>query len=135
MQHCPGTTNHHAAANFVHHDTTLVPLQTAGQCLRRNFLAMLDSTCDVDAHALAARDTHNADMLRRLTHAAQSLLLRLLLRRGPWFRVRSLVYEDVTDVDATVAELVAAGLLTSATPASTPQATPHSQQSQSGQGA
>lgn len=93
-----------------------VCLQTAGQCLRRNFLAMLDSTSQVDAHALAPTDISNAAALQQLSQPAQSLLLRLLLRKGPWFRVRALAYEDVPDVDANVAELLAARLLIPATP-------------------
>lgn len=86
--------------------------QTTGQCLLRNFLAMLEATCEQDAHALAPADMRRAAALSRLPQPAQSLLLRLLLRKGPWFRVRCLAYEDVEDVDAATADLVSSGLLT-----------------------
>lgn len=77
---------------------------------------MLDSTCELDCHALARDDMQNADTFRQLPQSAQSLLLRLLLRKGPWFRVSSLAYEDVADVDCAVGTLVGAGLLVTATP-------------------
>ena len=43
----------------------------------------------------------------------QHLLLRLWARRGPWFRVGALRYDEVPDATATASALCAAGLLTS----------------------
>jgi hypothetical protein len=86
-------------------------LQTTGECLRRNFLSMLDSCCKLDAHALSREDLRHADALHKLPEAAQSLLLRLVLRKGPWFRVDRLSYEDVDDCDAAVEALKEAALV------------------------
>lgn len=62
-------------------------------------------------HALSEYDLESAEKLRQLSKPCQSLLLRLLLRKGPWFRVDSLWYEDVEDPGAAVKALHAAGFM------------------------
>jgi hypothetical protein len=62
-------------------------------------------------HALSEADLNSADTMRGLAAPCQSLLLRLLLRKGPWFRVDSLCYEDVEDVDAAVRALRSVGFV------------------------
>lgn len=49
--------------------------------------------------------------LRALSQAAQMLYVRLVNRRGPWFRVDGLRYGELPDLMAPIAELQAAGLL------------------------
>lgn len=72
---------------------------------------MMQSTCDLDKHALSAADLESAEKLKQLSAPSQSLLLRLLLRKGPWFRVESLWYEDVVDKEDAVRALHAAGFV------------------------
>eukprot|EP00887_Chlorella_sp_A99_P003277 scaffold9.g3277.t1 len=48
---------------------------------------------------------------------AQCLFLRLLQRKGPWFRLDTLSYSEVPDVAAAAAQLEAAGLARQAAPA------------------
>jgi len=47
----------------------------------------------------------------QLPQPAQALMARLLMRRGPWFRARKLVYEEIPDIDGAAAPLVALGWL------------------------
>lgn len=72
---------------------------------------MMQASCELDKHALSAADLEAAAKLRNLPAPSQSLLLRLLLRKGPWFRVDSLWYEDVEDKEDAVRALHAAGFL------------------------
>lgn len=57
-------------------------------------------------------DLLDADERRFLTdfgalpQASQALIVRMLMRRGPWFRARGLVYEEIPDIDAAATPLV-----------------------------
>ena len=46
-----------------------------------------------------------------LPQPAQALMVRLLMRRGPWFRASKLVYEEIPDVASAAAPLLALGWL------------------------
>lgn len=48
---------------------------------------------------------------QQLPHLAQALLVRLLMRRGPWFLEGKLVYEEIPDVRAAAAPLLELGFL------------------------
>lgn len=59
-------------------------------------------------------DTAEQDFLAqfaRLPQPAQALLVRLLMRRGPWFRAAKLAYEEIPDIPAAAAHLLALGWL------------------------
>ena len=47
----------------------------------------------------------------RLPHFSRALLVRLLMRRGPWFRAGRLAYEEIPDVADAAAPLLAVGWL------------------------
>ena len=47
----------------------------------------------------------------QLPQPSQALLVRLLMRQGPWFRAGKLVYEEIGDVDHAAAPLLALGWL------------------------
>ena len=51
-----------------------------------------------------------------LPEPAQALLVRLVMRRGPWFRAAKLAYEEIGDIHAAAAPLLALGWLDAATP-------------------
>lgn len=46
-----------------------------------------------------------------LPQASQALLVRMLMRRGPWFRASRLVYEEIPDTADAAAPLLALGWL------------------------
>jgi len=48
---------------------------------------------------------------QQLPHLAQALLVRMLMRRGPWFLESKLVYEEIPDVRAAAAPLLELGFL------------------------
>ena len=47
----------------------------------------------------------------QLPQPSQALMVRLLMRRGPWFRADKLVYDEIADIDAAAAPLLALGWL------------------------
>jgi hypothetical protein len=55
-------------------------------------------------HAFASR-------FATLPQPAQALMVRLVMRRGPWFRASRLAYDEIGDVRAAAAPLLAAGWL------------------------
>ena len=82
----------------------------AGAALRRHYGTMLESALDADGHLFDESDRHVISALRAAAPPAQSLLLRLRQRKGPWFRVAALAYADVGDCDGAAAALAEAGL-------------------------
>ncbi|EHK68037.1 VRR-NUC domain-containing protein [Achromobacter arsenitoxydans] len=51
-----------------------------------------------------------------LPQASQALMVRMLMRRGPWFRSSRLVYEEIPAIEAAAAPLLALGWLDAAAP-------------------
>ncbi|MGE8321344.1 MAG: VRR-NUC domain-containing protein, partial [Comamonas sp.] len=52
----------------------------------------------------------------QLPQPSQALLVRLLMRRGPWFRAGKLVYEEIPDIEGAAAPLLALGWLDASQP-------------------
>lgn len=52
----------------------------------------------------------------RLTQPSRALMVRLLMRRGPWFRAGKLVYEEIPDIGGAAAPLLALGWLDAQAP-------------------
>lgn len=64
-------------------------------------------------------DTPEQDFLTRFTQLpqpSQALMVRLLMRRGPWFRAAKLVYEEIPDREAAAGPLLALGWLDAGQP-------------------
>ncbi|MCZ8095622.1 MAG: VRR-NUC domain-containing protein [Acidovorax sp.] len=64
-------------------------------------------------------DMPEQDFIARFTQLpepAQALLVRLVMRRGPWFRAGKLAYEEIGDIDAAAAPLLALGWLDATAP-------------------
>ena len=51
-------------------------------------------------------------LLQALTDEAQCLFLRLFLRKGPWFRLNTLAYSELTDIPMSAQQLCQAGVAT-----------------------
>jgi len=51
-------------------------------------------------------------LLQALTDEAQCLFLRLFLRKGPWFRLNTLAYSELTDIPMSAEQLCQAGMAT-----------------------
>ncbi len=51
-----------------------------------------------------------------LPQASQALMVRMLMRRGPWFRASRLIYEEIGQADAAAAPLLALGWLDAQAP-------------------
>ena len=51
-------------------------------------------------------------LLQALTDEAQCLFLRLFLRKGPWFRLNTLAYSELTDIPLSAQQLCQAGMAT-----------------------
>ncbi|KAB2892463.1 MAG: VRR-NUC domain-containing protein, partial [Burkholderiaceae bacterium] len=52
----------------------------------------------------------------RLPQPSRALMVRLLMRRGPWFRAGRLVYEEIPDIGGAAAPLLALGWLDAGAP-------------------
>lgn len=57
-------------------------------------------------------------LVQALTDEAQCLFLRLFLRKGPWFRLNTLAYSQLTDTPVSAEQLCQAGMATSLYPIS-----------------
>lgn len=68
-----------------------------------------------DSHLLSADELGVLHTMLGLPDGAQRLLVRLLLRRGPWFRVASLAYQEVPDIAGAAASLVGSSLCSDGT--------------------
>jgi fanconi-associated nuclease 1 len=82
----------------------------SGERLRSAFEEIAAAAEKHDAHLLAEDETGFLASYRNLDLSSQCLFLRLLLRRGPLFRVASLAYQEVVDSRAAAAVLALAGL-------------------------
>ena len=60
---------------------------------------------------LDAPEREFLEQFAQLPQPSQALLVRLLMRQGPWFRAGKLVYEEIGDVDRAAAPLLALGWL------------------------
>jgi len=78
---------------------------------RDNFLELLDFVESRYATALRPKDIDFAARFRACDTDAQRLLVRLLMRKGPLFRVDRIQYNEIAAVPAAIAELVANRLL------------------------
>jgi len=90
-----------------------MPIELASGYHLKNFLSLVRFVRGHYADLLDKRERDYADQFERLSGAAQSLYVRMILRKGPLFRSDKLHYDDVDDVDAAAAELATAGLLSS----------------------
>ncbi|RIX70980.1 VRR-NUC domain-containing protein, partial [Acidovorax cavernicola] len=64
---------------------------------------------DADERAFLAR-------FAALPPLSRALLVRMLMRRGPWFRASKLVYEEIPEIEAAAAPLLALGWLDTQAP-------------------
>ena len=76
-----------------------------------NFRRALDWITQRYADLLSAEEFQFLQGFDALPQPAQALLVRMLMRRGPWFRASRLVYEEIPELDAAAAPLLALGWL------------------------
>ena len=81
-----------------------------------NFVRALDWLRTRYADVLGAPEQDFIARFAQLPEPAQALLVRLVMRRGPWFRAGKLVYEEIGDIDAAAAPLLALGWLDATAP-------------------
>lgn len=81
-----------------------------------NFVQALDWVRARYADLLAPPEQDFIARFAQLPEPAQALLVRLVMRRGPWFRAGKLVYEEIGDIDAAAAPLLALDWLDAAAP-------------------
>ncbi len=76
-----------------------------------DFMTVIDGVCARYADLLNAEERQHLAKLAALTPAARMLYARLVNRRGPYFRVAGLDYQEIGNVEAAVQELADAALL------------------------
>lgn len=81
-----------------------------------NFVRALDWLYTRYADVLGAPEQDFIARFAQLPEPAQALLVRLVMRRGPWFRAGKLAYEEIGDIDTAAAPLLALGWLDATAP-------------------
>lgn len=81
-----------------------------------NFVRALDWLRTRYADVLDAPEQDFIARFAQLPEPAQALLVRLVMRRGPWFRAGKLAYEEIGDIHAAAAPLLALGWLDATAP-------------------
>ena len=74
-----------------------------------NFQRALDWIGERYADLLDVREQGFLTGFSALPQQSQALLVRMLMRRGPWFRADKLVYEEIPDIAAAAGPLLAQG--------------------------
>lgn len=83
-----------------------------------NFQRALAWVSDRYADLLDAADRQFLADFSALPLASQALLVRMLMRRGPWFRASRIQYEEIESTEAAAAALVSLGWLSTEAPMS-----------------
>ena len=81
-----------------------------------NFVRALDWLRTRYADVLGAPEQDFFARFAQLPEPAQALLVRLVMRRGPWFRAGKLAYDEIGDIHTAAAPLLALGWLDAAAP-------------------
>ncbi|WP_313622015.1 VRR-NUC domain-containing protein [Achromobacter sp.] len=81
-----------------------------------NFQRALAWISDRYADLLDAGDRQFLEDFAALPQASQALMVRMLMRRGPWFRASRLVYDEIPGIEDAAAPLQALGWLDASAP-------------------
>ncbi|XP_024518096.1 fanconi-associated nuclease 1 homolog [Selaginella moellendorffii] len=80
--------------------------QDHGCRYQQNFLYMLQVVLERDLHLFTSDEIELLEAFRSISSDGQRLFVRLAQRKGPWFRLQNIFYEDIGDTNSAVHELV-----------------------------
>ncbi|EFJ11002.1 hypothetical protein SELMODRAFT_426730 [Selaginella moellendorffii] len=80
--------------------------QDHGCRYQQNFLYMLQVVLERDLHLFTPDEIELLEAFRSISSDGQRLFVRLAQRKGPWFRLQNIFYEDIGDTNSAVHELV-----------------------------
>ena len=81
-----------------------------------NFQQALDWLGQRYGDLLSAEEWQFLQQFPRLPQSAQALLVRMVMRKGPWFRASKLAYEEIADTVQAAAPLLEAGWISADAP-------------------
>lgn len=81
-----------------------------------NFHRVLDWVSERYADVLSGQERSFIDRFRTLPQPSQGLLVRLVMRKGEWFRADKLSYSEIGDIDTAAAPLLELGWLNESAP-------------------
>ncbi|EFJ07647.1 hypothetical protein SELMODRAFT_236265 [Selaginella moellendorffii] len=87
--------------------------QDHGCRYQQNFLYMLQVVLERDLHLFTPDEIELLEAFRSISSDGQRLFVRLAQRKGPWFRLQNIFYEDIGDTNSAVHELVGTQFLSS----------------------
>lgn len=76
-----------------------------GELLASNFCSIVQFVQQHEAHLLHTSELNLMDRYQLISLPAQSLLMRLFARKGPWFRLKGIEYAEVPDAVSAIQEL------------------------------
>ncbi|CAM0912991.1 unnamed protein product [Alopecurus aequalis] len=76
-----------------------------------NFNMMITDVMTHHTHLFSDKETSFLGSFQSLSNDAQRLFVRIYTRKGPWFRVSSLSYREISDVEHAAMELKLAGYM------------------------
>ncbi|EFJ11046.1 hypothetical protein SELMODRAFT_426715 [Selaginella moellendorffii] len=80
--------------------------QDHGCRYQQNFLYILQVVLERDLHLFTPDEIELLEAFRSISSDGQRLFVRLAQRKGPWFRLQNIFYEDIGDTNSAVHELV-----------------------------
>ncbi|EFJ04807.1 hypothetical protein SELMODRAFT_432061 [Selaginella moellendorffii] len=80
--------------------------QDHGCRYQQNFLYMLQVVLERDLHLFTPDEIELLEAFRSISSDGQRRFVRLAQRKGPWFRLQNIFYEDIGDTNSAVHELV-----------------------------
>ncbi|XP_051204617.1 fanconi-associated nuclease 1 homolog isoform X1 [Lolium perenne] len=78
---------------------------------QENFNTMLTDVMANHTHLFSDKETSFLGSFNSLSNDGQRLFVRIYSRKGPWFRVRSISYREISDVEHAAMELKLAGYI------------------------
>ncbi|XP_057959611.1 fanconi-associated nuclease 1 homolog isoform X2 [Malania oleifera] len=80
---------------------------------QKNFFLLVQEVLASNSHILTDDEKIFLESFTTLSDDSQRLFVRLYMRKGPWFRISNISYQEILDSQKAIKELLAAGYISS----------------------